>query len=92
MFKCDNFFSGVVMLPGNLERVELGNWRMNNHGLKRQVSREALPKLENYNTDQSNGFKAAGLARPTLEQLYLEESVPSSEVGYYRHNFTINLF
>lgn len=81
------------MLPGNLERVELSSWRMNNRGiLKRQVSREALPKLENYNTNQSNGIQATGLARPTLEQLYLEESVPSSQVGYYHHNFTIKLF
>lgn len=68
------YYREVVMQPRNLEKEV----PFKNHGLKRYMSREALPKLDNYNSDQSITHKKLG--RPTLEQLYQKESVPYLEV------------
>ena len=59
------------MQPSNLEKDE-------NHALKRCMSREALPNMDNYNSEKSNMAKKMG--RPTLEQLYQNESVPYLQV------------
>ena len=82
-------FSGVVMQPIDLMKVELSfkdhlrNSLRINRGLKRQLSREALPKMDNYNQPNTQ----VGLGRPSLEQLHLGESIPSSEVSYYTNFF-----
>jgi len=66
------------MQPSNLEKEV----PFMNRGLKRYMSREALPKMDNYNSDQS--ITPNKLGRPTLEQLYHKESVPYLEV--YKQN------
>jgi len=66
-----------VIQPFTLER-EIS---FKNDGLKRCMSREALPTMGNYSIDQST--VPTKLGRPTLEELYLKESVPDLEVGTY---------
>ena len=51
------------MEPSNLEK----KLSFMNHSLKRYMSREALPTMDKYNSEQSNMPNKLG--RPTLEQL-----------------------
>jgi len=81
------------MQPIDLVRVELSfkdhlrNSLRINRGLKRQLSREALPKMDNYNQPNTQ----VGLGRPSLEQLHLGESIPSSEVCYCTNFFNYSI-
>jgi len=70
------YYREVVMQPRNLEKEV----PFKNHGLKRYMSREALPKMDNYNSDITTNK----LGRPTLEQLYQKESFPYLQV--YKQN------